>query len=117
AAAGPANAALDQLLKPFVAPGSLIMAPRRIENAALAVRPHPRPRLFAFLVLAVFKDSAILLIVLGVRVGLIAAFEAAVALHDRMIGRGDRRAECHWAVSQELRADEFNVLRRIEEAV
>ena len=42
---GPADAALDQVLEAGVAPRPLVVAPGGVEDAALALRPHPRPRL------------------------------------------------------------------------
>ena len=42
---GPADAALDEVLKAGIAPGAFVVAPGGVEDAALALRPHPRPRL------------------------------------------------------------------------
>ena len=91
AADGPADAALDQILEAGVAPGAFVVAPGGVEDAALALRAHPGPRLLAVAFDAVFQDGAVLLVVLGVDVGFVPALEAAEALHDRMVRLGDGR--------------------------
>src|SRR5205823_3462026 len=88
-----------------------------VEDASLAVRPHPRPRLLAPPLLARFEDDAILLVVLRVDVGLVPALEAAETLHERMIGLRDRRAKSAGVVRVELSADEIDIRIRLDEAV
>jgi hypothetical protein len=83
----PANAPFDKVHKTRVAPGSLVVAPGGVEHASLALRANPRPRFFRWTSIAAaspagglftpFEDRAVLLIVLGVDVGLVPAFEAA----------------------------------------
>src|SRR5262249_27908641 len=113
----PANAALDQVLKAGAAPGALIVAPRCEEHSSLALRPHPCPGLLAVLIPAVFQHGAVLFGVLRVDVGFIPALEAAVTLHDWVIGLGDGCPEDAGAVTAELCSNQLHVLRRVEEAV
>src|SRR5581483_12425616 len=110
-------AALDQLLEARIAPGALIMSPGGVEDAALALRAHPRPRLLLVALHAIFQDGASFFVVLGVNVSLIPALEAGEAFHDGVIRLGKRRTEGAGAVLLELGADQVDVFRRIEKAV
>ena len=112
---GPADAPFDEVLEARVAPGPLVMAPRRVEDAALALRPHPGPRLLLAFLFAVFEDRPILGIVLRVDVGLVPALERREALHDRMRRIAGNGADGAGVVPGELSADERDVLRRVEE--
>src|SRR4029078_6911609 len=94
----PAHAALDKILKPRIAPRAFIMPPRGVENAPLAVRAHPSPRLLV----AVFKHRAVLLIVLGMDVGFIDALEGLEPLHDWVVRLRNGRANGAGAVRFEL---------------
>ncbi len=114
---GPADAAFEKSVKAGIAPGAFIVTPRRVEDAPLALRAHPRPRFLALALHAIFQNGAIFLIVFGMDVGFVPTLEAFVTLHDRMIRRRDDRAKRAGVVALELRADERDVLRRIEEAV
>src|SRR5262249_39047438 len=84
----PAQTAFHEFLKAGVPPRPLVVAPGGVENAALSLRADPRPRLLRPALLAVFEDRSILLVVLGVDVGLVPAFESFKALQDRMVGGG-----------------------------
>src|SRR5262249_17479502 len=84
----PAQTAFHEFLKAGVPPRPLVVAPGGVEDAALPLRADPRPRLLRPALLAVFEDRSILLVVLGVGVCLVPAFESFKALQDRMVGGG-----------------------------
>ena len=88
---------------------------RRVEDAALALRPHPRVRLAAFLVDALHQHGAIDRVVARVDVGLVPGGERLQALHHRVIGRDDLGGELAGAVLLELAADDRDVARRLGE--
>jgi len=115
-ARGPTEAAFQQRMEAGVAPGALVVAPGGVEDPTLALRPHPRPRLLPVALRAVFEDSAVLVVVLRVDVGLIPALEALEPLHDRVVGLGDDRAEGAGVVALELGANQLDVLRRVLKA-
>src|SRR5262249_4470192 len=117
AANRPPGAAFNEILEAGVAPRALVMAPRGVEHAALALRPHPGPRLLRRALLTVFQHRAVLLIVFGVDVGLVPALEPLEPLHQRVVGLGYCGAKGARAVFEELRPDEVDVLLRVEEAV
>src|SRR5262249_40246619 len=99
------------LLKTGVAPGSLVMAPRRVEHSSLAPCPYPRPRLLVVFLDAVLQNGAILFVVPGVDIGFIPALEPAIAFHDGMIGGSNGGAKDTGAVAKELRSDQLDILR------
>src|SRR5262249_25899451 len=107
-ARGPADAALDEVLEAGVGPGALVVAPGGVEDAALALRPHPGPRLLLIALLAVLEDGAVPLVVLGVDVGLVPALEALEALHDRVVRLGGGDTESAGVVALELGADQVD---------
>ncbi len=115
--ASPADAPFEKVLKPGIAPGTLVVAPRRIENPPLAVRANPRPGFLGVAFNAVFQDRAILLVVFGVNVGFIPAFKALEAFHDRVIRRSDRRSKCSRGMALELRAHQIDIGFGIDETV
>ena len=70
------TAAADEVLKArIVAPGSFIVSPSGIEDAALALGADPGPRLFLTFFHAIFEYGAIFFIVLGVDIGLVPTLE------------------------------------------
>src|SRR5262249_60185484 len=63
---GPAQPAFDQFLEAGVAPGPLVVPPRGVEDAALALGADPGPRLLDAPLFAVLEDGPVLLVVFGV---------------------------------------------------
>ena len=102
----------DEVVKPM-AEGAC-RAPRGAKDAPF-LGAHPCPRFPA--ITPILKDRAILGVVLGVRVGLVPAFESLEALHERVIGLGDEGAKRAGIVPLKLSADEVDVLRGVAEAV
>src|SRR5262245_8770909 len=98
-------------------PRPLIVPPRCVEDPPLAVRSHPRPRLSFPLLLAVFENDAILLVMLGMHVRLIPTLERPITFEDRMLDFGQLGGKHSRPVPEKLRAHQFDVLRRVEEAV
>ncbi len=111
----PARALLDELLETRLAPRALVVPVRRVEHAALALRPHPRVRLAALLVDAFHQDRAIDRVVSRVDVGLVPRREGRETAHGRVVRRDDLRAELPRAVRLELAADKRDVARRFRE--
>ncbi len=121
-AAGPTDAAFDEIVKACVRPRALIVPPGRVEDAALGVRARPGPGLGKFFAVVVFlgvrfQHHAVRFVVLGVVIRFVEALETGEPAHDFMVGQGDGRTHHLFAMPLKLGADEFNVLRRIAEAV
>ena len=115
---GPADAALDEVLEAGVAPGPLVVAPGGVEDAALALRAHPGPRLLA----VAFRR--------GTRGRCGPSRCAWCGRRSRPSSRSRSKpfmigwsasaivvSERARAVPLELGADQLDVLRRVEEAV
>src|SRR5262249_52726104 len=113
----PTNAALDEVLEARITPGSLVVAPGGVEDAAFAVFSDPRPRLPAVTFLAIFEHRAIGLVVLCVDIRLVPAFKAAEAAHDRVLAFSQDGAKRARAVPLKLSPDQLDVFGRVQEAV
>ena len=115
--ARPSDAAFDEVEVTGMGPGSFVVAPRGVKHPAFAMRSHPGPRFLAVLVLAVLKNRAVLIVVLGVHVAFVDALEPGEILGDRVIVLLRGHAEDAETVALELGANEFDVLRRVAETV
>src|SRR5207249_454693 len=100
-----------------IAPGPLIVTPRRVEDSPFTLRAHPGPGFLRLTLYAILQYGAIPGIMLGVHVGLVPALEAAEAFHDGVAGVGNRGPEYAGAVAKKLRTHQVDILRRIEKAV
>ena len=116
AAGGEADAALDEVLKPGVAPGSLVVPPGGVEHAALALGADPGPGLATLPLDPLLEHGPAPLVVLGVDVGFVPAPKAAEPLHHRMLGGHDHGGELAGAVLLELCADQVDPDGRVLEA-
>ena len=94
------------------------MTPSCVEDATIALRANPSPRLQALAFFPVLKNSPILLVVECMNVGFIPALEATVTLHQRMgcscvtwLNAEDSRA-----VTLKLRTDQSHNFRLITKA-
>ena len=120
-AASPADPSFHQIDEPRIAEGPLIVSPSRVKDASLAVRADPGPW-FAFAAVrlsalnAVFKHRAMPLVVLGVDIGFVPAFEAAKTFHDGMGRFGAFHAKHLATVPLELSPNQLDELRRIAKA-
>ena len=112
----PANAVLDQCQKAFVGPGTLIVTPCGIEDAAFAKFAHPSVGLIAILVSALSKHNPVG-IVLGVNIRLVPAFDFPQSLHDWMIRVDIAVLEHPGAVPQKLAAYQIDILGGVEKTV
>ena len=111
----PEQRVLDQQMEVRVVPDALVVAVRGVEDAALPVRAHPRPRLATGGVDAFHQDGFVR-IDLGVDVGFVPHLKRLHAGHHRMVRLRDLGGELAGAVLLELRADERNVGLGILEA-
>ena len=107
------DAPLDEIVEARMAPRSLVVAPGRVEDAAAALAPHPRPRLPVIPIDPLLEDRAAAVVVLRVHVGLVPALEAAETLHDRVARRDVHRAELPGAVLLKLCPHEVDPGRRV----
>ena len=114
---GPANAALDQVLKTCVAPSSLVVPPCGIKNATRAMSPHPSPRLAAFGIDPVCQHGPVFFVVQVVHVGLVPTFKTAESFHDRVVGLINRGAKNTRPMAFELTSHESNDRVRISETI
>ena len=110
-----ADAAFDEVVKPRMAPGPLVVAPGGIENAALPLGADPGPRLALVALDPLFEHGAATVVVLGVHIGLIETLEPAKPLHHRMLLRNVHRAKFTRAVLLKLCPDEVDPGGRIAE--
>ncbi len=112
---GPRDGALDQGLELRLAPRALVVAVRRVEHAAFALRAHPRPRLPPLRVHALHQDRPARGVVLRVHEGFIPRHEGLHALRDRVRGLHDLGGELARPLALKLAADERDVLVRARE--
>ena len=80
----PDDRALDERLKPGIVPGPLVVAIRRVEDAALALRAHPRPWAPSGAVGAFHQHGAVGGVLLREGNGLVPCGEGLDALHCRV---------------------------------
>ncbi len=118
----PANPSFDEFMKTWVRPGSLIMPPRGVEDSAFPLRANPSPRLLLLVVglnslNTVLQDRSVLGVVAMMNIGLVPTDESVKRRHDGMDGLGNNGGESSRLVRLELRADQVDILWRIEEAV
>src|SRR5262249_14848013 len=100
-----------------ILPGAGVVAIRGIKHATLALRPDPRPGFFALTFWPDLQDMAVRLVVLGMHVGLVPGAERFEAPHKPGSGNERPGLTTSLLVAKELRAHQFDILRRIEEAV
>ena len=110
-----ADAAFDEIVKPWMAPGPLVVAPRRVEDTALPLGADPGPRLTLVALDPFLEHGPAAVVVLRVDVGLVPACEAAKPLHHRMRWRDVDRATFTGAVLLKLCPDEVDPRGRIAE--
>src|SRR5262249_10362011 len=72
-AADPANTSFDHVLEACVSPRPLVVSPCGVAESRFPLRANPRPWFLQITVCADFQNSAVLLVVLGVNVGLVPA--------------------------------------------
>lgn len=96
-----------------MAPRALVVAPGRVEDATLALGADPCPRLMVIALNPLLKHCPAAVVVLRVHVGLVPAFEARKALHDRVVGGESHRAKFARAVLLKLGAHEVTPGRRV----
>ena len=114
-AGGKPDAPLHEVVEPGMRPGPLVVPPGRIEDPPLPFGANPSPR-FAVLPLDTFlEDGPAAVVVLRVDVGLVEAFEAAEALHDRMVWRDVHGAKLADSMLLELGPHEVDPGGRIAE--
>ncbi len=112
----PANALDDEVMISRITENAFIVAGCGVENAALALRAHPRPRLLLVALLAHHQNVPIA----GqpmMLVGFVPGLELLDALHGGMLGIDDTCAEDAGFMALELTAHQRDVFRRIEETV
>ena len=105
AAGCPADAALDEIVEAWMAPGALVVPPGGVEDAPLPFVADPRPRLVEIPLDAFLENGPAAGVVAGVDVGFVPALEALEILHDRMVGGEIRRPKLAAVVALELSAD------------
>ena len=113
----PANAAFDQILETRMAPSALIMAPRCIEHASLAVCADPGPWLATLIVDTDGQHRAILLVVQMMHVGLVPALEPSKTPHDRMFALHNLGTEHSRTMAFELASHQSHHFRHISKTV
>ncbi len=109
----PADAAHDQVLKTRIAPSALIVTPGGVKDTSLALGADPCPGFFAFAVLAIFQNRAVLVIVLGMHITFVPALEAFEPFHDGVVWLRNGRTKDAGTMAFELGTDERDIFRRV----
>ena len=121
-AAGPADAALQEITEAGVREGPPVVPPRGVEHAALAVGANPRPR-FAVVAVGLLpadadrEDGAVVRVVEVMDVGFVPRREAVEPGRDGVVRLDDRRPEHAGPVLQKLPADEGGHPRVVPPAI
>ena len=109
---GPEDPTTDEFMKSRISPGPLVVSPRGVEHAPLAMSTHPGPRLLV----TIGENRAILLVVLVVHIGLIPALKTFESLHHRMTRLRNAGPEHPGSVASELPPQQFDHARIYAEA-